>query len=301
MDLSVLITNHNYDCSKLLLELESLLNTDFEYSWEIIVVDDCSTHNNILENNVDTSKSISHCLYHINEKNRGAAFCRNLLVKLSQGKWLVFIDGDASIGHNSNFIQNYWNNRFCCDVVVGGLIHPQLNNTDGISLRYRYEKAADKHRSAEARSLEPYEKFTAFNIMANKDIFNCISFDETCTEYGYEDALFGIELMEKGISIKHIENPLIHCGLDSNESFLNKTEVSLLTLLKLQSKGKMKIGSKVSRAAHKLEKFKLHNLYIGLFNIFKTVIRRNLLSNTPSLLLFSIYKLGVYLNKKHLS
>lgn len=295
MDISILITNHNYDCTSLLKQLHNLIGAS-EQQCEIIVIDDCSSSGAMLDANIRTAQSLSGCRYIVNERNEGAAVCRNRLVQMAQGEWVIFIDSDAAVGTNTHFIDKYWKNRHKADVVVGGLLHPDTNTDDKRSLRFKYEKQADKHRSAKERALNPYDKFTAFNVMAKRSAFDKIRFDESCKEYGYEDALFGLELKEKEISISHIDNPLVHMGLDTNERFLEKTDISLKTLIQLQSQGKMLTGSRVGDMAKKIERLRLQGVYLWLFRVFEKQIIRNLLSRNPSLFLFSLYKLGRYIS-----
>ena len=150
----------------------------------------------------------------------------NRAVLAANNGWLIFIDGDAAVGNNIHFINNYWKNKDSADIIVGGLIHPTTITDISCSLRFKYEQEADKHRSAKERSANPYDKFTAFNIMVKKNVFDKIKFDESCIEYGYEDVLWGLELKRMSISITHIDNPLIHTGLDTNEKFLYKRDLN---------------------------------------------------------------------------
>ena len=177
-------------------------------------------------------------------------------------------------------------------MVVGGLRHQQENLNPNLSLRFKYEKEADKHRSAAERSLHPYSKFTPFNVMIRRSTFLCIGFDEDCKEYGYEDALFGVELMKREIQILHIENPLIHMGLDTNEIFLRKSETALRTLKSLGDK--MECHSYVGRTYLKFKKWRIDWMIKGFHQLFGKTIRRHLLSSRPSLFWFSVYKLGYY-------
>jgi hypothetical protein len=176
--------------------------------------------------------------------------------------------------------------------VVGGLRHQQENLNPNLSLRFKYEKEADKHRSAAERSLHPYSKFTPFNVMIRRSTFLCIGFDEDCKEYGYEDALFGVELMKREIQILHIENPLIHMGLDTNEIFLRKSETALRTLKSLGDK--MECHSYVGRTYLKFKKWRIDWMIKGFHQLFGKTIRCHLLSSRPSLFWFSVYKLGYY-------
>lgn len=293
-----MITNFNFDCSELICSLHKQLTSFSELKWELIIIDDCSPKSSTLDTNIATAQSMVGCRYIVNDKNEGAAVCRNRLSQIAKGEWLIFIDGDARVSGNHDFIDKYWANRHLADVVVGGLMHPEKMPTNSCALRFRYEKEADKLRSVEGRSKSPYDKFTAFNIMVRKVIFDIVRFDETCTEYGYEDALFGIELKNKSISLCHIDNILVHTGLDSNESFLRKTEVALKTLFNLQKQGKMIGECRIGKAAETLEHLKMDKLYAFLFKMSRNLVKQNLSSRHPSLLLFSLYKLGLFIEIK---
>ncbi len=293
-DLSILITNYNLDCSRLLCDLNKQAKV-WDGVCEIIVIDDASTLTTLTQRNIDVCNKLEHVNYICNTKNIGQASCRNKLANIAKGDWIIFIDSDAEVVSN-DFINKYWQSRHDAEVVVGGLLHPAINPNPQATLRYKYERNADTHRDASTRNKNPYASFSAFNIMVRKEVFMQILFDEQCTEYGYEDALFGMELKDKHISIKHIDNILIHTGLDNNESFLRKSETALCTLNKLRLSGKMKTGSKVGEAVDQLEKFHLTSIVRLAFRLTREKMKRNLLSDNPSLTIFSLYKLGYLVN-----
>ena len=191
---------------------------------------------------------------------------------------------------------SYYQHIGKADVVVGGLQHQQENHDPHRSLRFKYEKQADLHRSAAERSLQPYDKFTTFNFMMRRSTFLCILFDKTCKDYGYEDALFGVELKRRSISILHIDNPLTHLGIDTNERFLEKSEQALRNLKALGRR--MEQHSHLERTYQHLCKRHLDGAIRGFHSMFGGLIKRNLLSRHPSLFLFSLYKLGYYATLK---
>ena len=115
--------------------------------------------------------------------------------------------------------------------------------------------------------------------MMRRSTFLCILFDKNCREYGYEDALFGVELKKRGISILHIDNPLIHTGLDTNERFLEKSEQALRTLKTLGER--MEQHSYVGRAYQRLCKWHLGGAVRAFHALFGGLIKRNLLSTHP--------------------
>lgn len=161
-----------------------------------------------------------------------------------------------------------------------------------MSLRYTYEKAAEKHHTAPKRNERPYASFRTFNFMIRRNAFLQVKFDESFRHYGYEDVLFGIQLQALGYQILHIDNPLENRDIEPNHIFLKKTEEALRTLAEH--------ADKLGESVH------LHHLYlrlqrIGLLPIVRKLfqwltptLQRNLLSNTPNLPCFAFYKLGYY-------
>ena len=114
--------------------------------------------------------------------------------------------------------------------------HADTLPSPDVSLRYRYEKAADRHRSADERSRHPYDCFTTFSFLIDRKLFLDIRFDDACTDYGHEDTLFGAELEQRGVPVLHIDNPLIHTGLEPNDVFLDKSRTALVSLKRMETK-----------------------------------------------------------------
>lgn len=294
--LSILIPTYNYNCSKLLaaLDRQAKILRDaaccgiFEY--EIIVGDDASTDKTAEKANRQTAENIG-ARYIRASSNRGRAFTLNALSEKAKGTWLLIIDCDAQICSDT-FLQQYWADRFKADVVCGALRNPEGPPPAGHELRHRYEQAAERRRKAGFRNTRPYTAFTTFNVMFRRDVFSRIRFDERCNEYGYEDALMGLTLEQNKISVLHTDNALIHDGIDSNESFLAKTEASLRTLSRL--KGCMQKKAGTSKAVAFLQRLHLCKLAAGLFHISHGLLYRQLSGRKPSLFLFKLYKIGYY-------
>lgn len=117
-------------------------------------------------------------------------------------------------------------------------------------------------------------------------------FDPRCREYGYEDALLGLVMKEQGLTLVHIDNPLIHTGLDTSREFLMKTEAAMRTLTRLT--GTMQEANGVARLYDRLAKWRLAGVLRGVFRLVRPLLRRNLLGRRPNLFLFQLYKLGYY-------
>lgn len=287
--ISILIPTYDYTCYKLVYDLHEQAES-LGVPYEIIVAEDGSKSPvNIIANHKITD--LSNCIHHIRKNNIGQAATRNELAEMAKYEWLLIIDSDAKVD-KADFLSTYINSIGEEKVICGGLHHQAVNYDPNRTLRFKYETLADKHRSAEERNKNPYNQLSCFNILLHKPTFLQIKFDKDCKEYGYEDALFGVELEKRGINILHIDNPLLHSGLDTNEGFVNKTETALRTLKGLN--GKMNGRSHLENAYNKVSSLHLAWLIKVLFFMFKRPMKSNLLSKNPSLVVFKLYKLGYY-------
>ena len=287
--ISILIPTRNFNCSKLIEALHGQ-GKALGCPYEILIAEDGTEKSNLRLNSI--ADTLTNCRRIVKETNIGRAAIRNLLAAEAQYPGLIFIDCDAVV-EKDDFLQAYATGLQKHKVICGGLYHPQEIPNEHCTLRYRYEKEADKTRDAVTRSKAPYDRFTSFNFAIDKALFNSILFDTSITRYGYEDVLFGKELEKQHIEILHIENRLMHCGLEDNAVFLEKTEQALATLAEI----KEKIDSTpLLYTVKKLKRYHLTGLFMGYWKCNKERLRKNLLGDTPSLLKFKIYKLGYYIS-----
>ena len=124
-------------------------------------------------------------------------------------------------------------------------------------------------------------------------MFDAVKFDESFTDYGYEDVLFGMQVKEKGYEIFFIDNPLQNNDIESNPVFMAKTEEALRTLKKHESL----FGDNV-RLLRTVRWLKITGMVIIvklLSALTRALVRKNLCSNMPYVSLFNWYKLCYYL------
>ncbi len=286
--LSVLIPVYNYDVTALVNELHRQL-IEALVDFEIIVMEDGSTL--CLEKNREVGQ-LSNCVYICLESNIGRSAIRNKLADTARYDHLLFLDCDAEVD-NEFFIQKYLS--FCHEdcVVIGGTAYDEKENNPSYSLRLKYGREREA-RSAKDRSKSRYKVFTTFNFLISKSIFKRIRFDESIRGYGYEDTVFAHSLVELGYEVLHIENPLIHKGLDENTVFLKKTENGLNNLYALFLTGHYPFLIHESKLLYSflcLRRWKLDRMGAWAYKCLAPALRRNLLSATPSLRAFDIYKL----------
>ncbi len=291
--ISILISVFNYDCSALIEALSAQAETvraDMGEDYEIIVGDDASTDKELLEANRRACRR-QHCMLVENHPNLGRARNRNSMAQRAAGDKLLFMDCDAEMKRD-DFLARYVAALNGNDVVCGGLEAPAKLPSADVKLRYKYERASKKVRSLSYRKANPYLHFAAFCFMIRRELFMSIMFDENCHEYGYEDALFGLRLKQRGIHIEHIDNPMIHVGMDTNEAFVDKSEQAMRTLRGLGPD--IKADSHVGGMAMKIKRMRLLWMIKLWHRMFGGLERRVLLGSHPSLFVLKIYKLGYF-------
>lgn len=286
--ISILIPVYDFDCTELVKELQHsciIAKVDFE----ILIGNDCSTDEKVIKA-LDKLDNWDGCRVITEPKNIGRAFILNRLAQMSAYPYLIIIDSDARVP-NEDFIANYIKAAVDHDVVCGGIVVNEEDSRADNLLRYRYECAASKSRGLEYRKHHPYEKLSTFNLLIRRSIFDSIRFDKNCYQYGYEDTVLGLDLMKQGVEIVHIDNPLVHTGIDSNSSFMKKTHMALHVLIGLDRFYQEQI--RISRTAFKLERN--HMLWaIRLWHKMFHGVEFNLLLNHPKVFVFNLYKLGYF-------
>lgn len=294
--ISILIPTYNTDCLRLVADVQKQCEElqaqygEEGFDYEMLVCEDASTDESTVERN-EMIELLPNCTHLRLTENVGRAAVRNYLIEQSRFPYVLLMDADAEIC-TDDFVLTYWQQRDAADVLIGSITN-LAQAPPGCELRWRYEIQAERHRNLAERRSHPTAEFTVFNAFFRRTVFDRVRFDDVrCKDYGYEDALFGLDVESAGFSILPIDNPLRHIGIHSNEVFLRQTESALRTLARLGAP--MTERAKVSRTWTRLRKWRLNGLFRVFFNQAKSLLRLNLLSQRPILLLFSLYKLGVY-------
>ena len=295
--LSILIPTYNYDTTKLVKELHRQA-LEAMIDFEIIVMEDGS--NVFLDENKAVA-DLDFCRYIRLEKNIGRSAIRNKLADTAKYEQLIFMDCDAEICL-PDYIQRYAVFQHGEFVVIGGTTYDSTEKNPDYSLRLKYGRKREA-QLASSREKRKYQTFATFNFLISKSIFSKIRFDESIRDYGHEDTLFGHCLFENGYEILHIDNPLIHKGLDDNRTFIRKTEIATENLYRLHKTGCYPFLANESKLLHhflRLKKMKLDKLFALKFKMIKSPMKRQLSSKNPSLRLYDFYKLAYFCSyQKH--
>jgi glycosyltransferase involved in cell wall biosynthesis len=291
--LSVCIPVYNYVVSPLVEALHGQLVAS-GVPFEILLIDDASLPQ-FREKNQQSLPSDT--IYLQLEQNTGWTRIRNLLAQKARYPYLICMDSDSAIPSDT-YIARYIDICRPGIVCFGGRMYEEKLKDESLSLRWKYGKERESHTAVHRRK-HPNVCFQAGNFIIDKNIFNIVSFNEVLTEYGNEDTLFGLELLEHNILVEHINNPLIHLGLEDNVRFLKKVESSLINLKQIEHIMENKRVNqadlpRIIRTKKRLEKFYLKKAIAFLFSIFRPVLTKNLCGKHPNLLLFDLYRVGFF-------
>ena len=288
-ELSILIPTYNDVCTDSVNTLMQQAESIGDLRFEIIVADDASTDENVVEANRAIDR-MTNCRYIRRENNVGRAAIRNFLAQEARYEWLLFVDSGMGIVR-SDFIFNYLQAEG--NPIYGGyVVEGDAENLRG-NLRFRYEKANEPKHTLEQRLKQPEQDFHTSNFLVSRSLFLQHPLDERFRRYGYEDVLWGKRLKEDGIAISHIDNPVAFDRFETNEAFLHKTEESLSTLHLFSEE--LKGYSRLLTMARRLKTLHLSDAVLYIYKMYKQKWLQNLLSNEPSLTLFKFYKLGRFL------
>lgn len=292
--ISILIPTYNFIIVDLVKQLHlqcTRLNIDFE----IICLDDGSQRDEIILANRKINK-LTNVLFEELAKNVGRSAIRNKLTAKAKYNWLLFLDADV-IPISETFVAKYLETlqkRPDVKVLYGGRKH--LANGNNNLLRWKYG-FYQEDRTKKDRNKKPYLSIITNNLLVNRSIAQEIKFDESLKKYGHEDTLFSYHLKLKQIKVLHLSNPVYHKEIDSNQDFISKTELGLQNLSLLCKNGSLPYNyTKISSYYLKLKKFHLNFIFNLVFKIFEVKMKQNLLSNSPSLKVFTLYKFSYFCN-----
>jgi len=289
--LSICIPIYNYDVRQLVRDLHRQAS-DAGVDFEILLADDGSQPQYLELNRECATLSNTH-LKEL-QKNGGRSRIRNLLAQWAMHPWLVFMDCDSQCPDN-RFIQRYLDNLDDALIVCGGRTYRSVPPQDGTLLHWLFGTQREV-KPATIRARKPNHSFMTNNFVISSQLMKEITFNESLIGYGHEDTLFGLELLKKQIHIKHIDNPLIHVGLQNAEEFLSKTREGTRNLLKIYNIVKRDKNLpqmvKLLKTWAFLRKTGLCRPFGNIMKSLEPAIIKNLKCPQPRLIYLDLFKLG---------
>ncbi len=291
--LSILIPIYNYNASSLILDLIEQAK-GLEIPTEIICYDDNSEPNLALANKwLEEADEVS---YKVLPVNVGRSAIRNQLAKAATFPYLLYLDCDSGI-LSETFLSQYLSHLHENKIICGGRNYSSSPPHES-KLRLHWLYGTNKEsRPIQTRQAHPFRYFHTNNFIIPKCAFEKISFDETIQSYGYEDLLFAEIANGIGLSVMHIDNPVMHMELQHADNFLSKTAIAVSNLIQLNKQG-YNLNSKLENTARWIKRLGLSGLYKWYYRQNAKAIESNLKSENPSLTKLDFFKLYKYLENQ---
>ena len=284
--LSILISVYNYDCRPLVSALYAQAQA-LKRPYEILLLDDCSS-TYVAENR--TLERFGTVVFYQNERNRGLSASRNKLASLAKHPYLLFLDADA-MPPDDLFLQRYTETLDDSEVLIGGICYSDTRPADSQLLRWVYGHGRE---ASTARQRQQQTLRLSFNFVLRKDIQIRFPFNEHIQDYGHEDTLLGIQMQQNGVLITHIDNPMIHMGLEESSVFLTKSLIAAEKCLRQQVFQQKEVVQEIKlfRSFQRVKSLRINGLLSLFYRIFHTGMKRHLLGKHPSLFIYDVYRLS---------
>lgn len=294
--ISILIPVYNCNVNELATTLSRQL-TALDVAGEIILLDDASA---IAYRQLNAATaSLPMVQYLEGSENMGRIRIRQQLAEKAAFDWMLFLDCDSTV-LSDQFLQNYLQDLPSKPtVVVGGRIYTsQPPENCSLHLHWLYgtkREAID----VQQRNQHPYYGFMSNNFVIHRSVFKQLSFVKSWNGYGHEDSWIGIQLEKLKASVIYIDNAVRHDGLETADSFLQKSEQALQNLHRLQqltTADEVKRHVRLFRIYSRLRSVGMLWLPKGVYGILRNAIEKNLQSCNPSLFYFDLYRLDRFIN-----
>jgi glycosyltransferase involved in cell wall biosynthesis len=289
--LSILIPVFNRDVTELVI---SLVQQNFYWPGplEIRVLDDCSTNDCRTVNQLLAGQA--GVFYEELPTNVGRAAIRNRLVNSALYNWLLLLDNDSLLP-DGQFIARYaqaLRTQPAARLFIGGTAYEATPPADpALHLRWHYGRTREM-RLATERQRDSTGQLTINNALVEKEVLLRFPLDERLSGYGHEDTRFGLELARAGVEVHHIDNPVLHDGLEPAEVFLGKSRQAVRNLAQVLRTDELGADTRLVRAATYLRRAGLVGVARSALAALAPALRRNLLSVHPSLRALDMLKLS---------
>lgn len=194
--------------------------------------------------------------------NHGRARIRNLLADDARYDYLLFLDSDSRVP-SADFLDRYLQQLPGPAVIYGGRVyspHPPADAQYWLHWQYGRQREAQSLRE---RQRQPYLAIMTNNLLIPKTIAQRHPFREQLLTYGHEDTLFGYQLQQAGIPVRHIAAALEHTGLENRETFLEKQRLAVHNLYALRRSG-YPLPTRLARLHEQIRRWQLAPLLYRL-------------------------------------
>jgi len=287
--LSILVPVFNRGVAVLVKSLVAQL-ADWPGPVEIRLLDDKSTEEYRRQNRL--LASLPAVVYAELPGNVGRAAIRNRLASSSQHEWLLLLDNDSLLPEEQ-FLARYAQavRTQSAALFSGGTAYEATPPTDSaLYLRWHYGRAREM-RPAAVRQRDPTSQLTINNALIKRELLQKFPLDERLSGYGHEDTRFGLELARAGIRVQHLDNPVLHDGLEPATIFLEKSRQAVRNLAQVLRADGLGADTRLASTAAQLRTAGLAGPARIALAALAPALRGQLLGARPSLRALDLLKL----------
>ena len=290
--ISFLIPTYNCNATQLVTALSDQASA-LQIPYEIRLYDDASTQP-CPEN--ESLASLPNVIFRKMENNLGRTALRNKLAQDAAYEWLLFLDSDVLPLYDTMVETFVHHIQSDLDLIFGGIAYEETQPEPERRLRWKYGKCRES-RSVPVREEIPYLSIISGCFLIRKEVFLAAN-NKLENLYGL-DVLFTTRLKEMNVRVKHIDNPVVHLGLETNEDFIRKTESGLQTLHKLTEEGLIESDFRpIQKMYKRISRWGLKGIVCWFLGMNRNYYLRKSTSADPSLFCFDLYRLHYYCRQK---
>ncbi len=291
--LSICIPVYDYNITSLINELRKQLES-LNVSYEILVHNDASSIEIIDNDTIDSKIKLTITR---SASKLGRHHSRVQLAKDATYNWILFLDADVAIP-SPTFIQDYISvMKAGHPIVYGGVCYHKERPHNDMALRWYYGRAREK-RSVARREMDAYQSIISMGFAIEKQLFLKIAGTITTTVYG-QDILFSAFINKNKYPIKHIDNPVVHLGLEKNQAYLTKSLQAVDATAAFTKERLIPADFRpVQRAYLKLKRFKVVHVFVVLLSFLEPRLTKSLLKKPNNLMYLDLLKLYAYCKAK---
>ena len=225
-------------------------------------------------------------------RNVGRAAVRNQLAASAAHEWLLLLDNDSALP-DADFLARYATALDpATPVLVGGTTYHAAPPADPqLRLRWLYGRAREM-RLAAVRQRDPGGQLAINNAVLHAQVLQRFPLDERLSGYGHEDTRLGLQLAQAGVPVRHLDNPVLHEGLEPAAVFLAKSQQAVRNLAQVLQTDGLGTDTRLVQAALRLRQLGLAAPARATLRWLQPALRRNLLSAQPTLRALDALKLG---------
>ena len=290
--LSILIPTYNHNVLPLVTAVHSQLEM-VDVTYEIIVYDDGST---IALPDNETIVSFKNTQLLKVPTNIGRSAIRHALAESAKYQNLLFLDADV-MPVTSSFIASYLDTlqQQEYDVIYGGVAYAKEHPTIEERLRWEYGRQREV-QPVSIRQKKPHFIITQ-NVLITKTLFLSLTIPKE-NFYG-DDLVFSQQLKRKNATVIHINNPVFHLGLEPSGQYLQKALSAVKSIVTLEKEGILDHNLTALQQSYvTLKKFGAVAIFKWYITPKKEKMKQNLMSGSPKLRWFDLYRLLYYIELK---